>query len=563
MDYDTVAFTQYVLDVFDAAQKVKTYPHSSQRLAVRLATLEKALLLEAKASTGIADAIKQLMIQIICFMQGLDKREPVTEFMQHSNTITEFKQLTEKLSYITENLKVPWTDEQCANEDLNDSRDDFDQVQMLNTETMDDLEKADEINKHLQFEQPVELRAFNEIDYNVLRRGSHWQSGIGSFGTVFKSRWNDKDVAIKVANCRTVDVTTLTALRKAVRGHATPEVVHERIIAFYGACTLAPCYALVMEYAPYGLLHNLLHGKNSISARTQLTLTVRVQMLLDIAEALQHLHSHNIVHGDVKSSNALLFENNRVKISDCGLAYVNKAMLEATKRDTQSGGDFGFAIINKSVLKTPERLFEAPTGYKAPELVLNDSAKSTRSDVYSFSMIMYEVATDEMPYGGMTQQQINEVVKRGVRPPVTEANTNDDCMILVPLMEQCWHHNSRKRPTCSTVISSLNETADEIIRKREAEAAAALAAMIDAHQDELIERHQHRHSIKASMNDSVHDDTAPSSTITKGNWSINIRSTLTSTLLFGEKCIAALSEVLYDVQLAKHPLRSFDMMLIT
>jgi serine/threonine protein kinase len=526
MDYDTVAITQYVLDVFDAAQKVKAYPHSSQRLAVRAATLEKALLVEAKSSTGIADAIKQLMIQIICFMQGLDKREPVTEFVQHTNTIAEFKQLTEKLSYITENLTVPWTDEQCAIEDLDDTRNDFDQVQMLNTEQMDDLEKADEINKQLQFEQPPELRAFNEIDYNVLRRGSHWQSGIGSFGTVFKSRWNDQEVAIKVANCRTLDVTALTALRKAVRVHSTPEVVHERIIAFYGACTLAPCYALVMEYAPYGSLHNLLHGKNSKPARTQLTLTVRVQMLLDIAEALQHLHSHNIVHGDVKSSNALLFENNRIKLSDYGLAAVNRAMLEATKRDTTqtSGGDFGFAIVNKSLLKTPERIFEAPTGYTAPELLAaSSSANSTcRSDVYSFSMIMYEVATDEMPYSGMTQSQIHDVVKRGIRPPVTETNTNDDCMILAPLMAQCWQHTARQRPTCTTIISSLNETADEIVRARNEAAAAALAALIDAHQDELIERHQHRHSIKsitaATNGGSSADDTAhaPSSTISKG-----------------------------------------------
>lgn len=77
--------------------------------------------------------------------------------------------------------------------------------------------------------------------------------GRGSFGTVFKARWQDKYVAVKVIE----QESERNAFAREVR--QLSRVSHPNIIALYGACTKKPHVCLVMEYADGGSLYNVLH----------------------------------------------------------------------------------------------------------------------------------------------------------------------------------------------------------------------------------------------------------------------------------------------------------------
>lgn len=77
--------------------------------------------------------------------------------------------------------------------------------------------------------------------------------GRGSFGTVFKARWHDKYVAVKVIE----QESERNAFAREVR--QLSRVSHPNIIALYGACTKKPHVCLVMEYADGGSLYNVLH----------------------------------------------------------------------------------------------------------------------------------------------------------------------------------------------------------------------------------------------------------------------------------------------------------------
>lgn len=103
---------------------------------------------------------------------------------------------------------------------------------------------------------------------------------------------------------------------------------------------------LVFEYMPNGTLHDHLHPSDARSCL--LNWGIRLRIALDCARALEFLHEHttpSVIHRDFKSTNVLLDENFRGKVSDFGLAKI--------------GSDKLNGMISTRVLGT--------TGYLAPE----------------------------------------------------------------------------------------------------------------------------------------------------------------------------------------------------
>ena len=93
--------------------------------------------------------------------------------------------------------------------------------------------------------------------------------------------------------------------------------------------------------------------------------------------------------------------------------------------------------------------------YLAPE-VLRGSEKTAASDVYSYSMVMFEVITGTQPYSSLEQLQIADKVVSGERPAVTASSVSAGCALLVPLMQQCWHQDPTQRPSITSIVDELN-----------------------------------------------------------------------------------------------------------
>lgn len=71
---------------------------------------------------------------------------------------------------------------------------------------------------------------------------------------------------------------------------------HKNIIKFKGVCTKPPCYAIVMEYCPYGSLYDLLKREDKV-----ITPAGVVSWAKQIASGMLYVHSHKIIHRDLKS----------------------------------------------------------------------------------------------------------------------------------------------------------------------------------------------------------------------------------------------------------------------
>lgn len=85
---------------------------------------------------------------------------------------------------------------------------------------------------------------------------------------------------------------------------------YDFVVRTLGACTVRPNLCVVQERAPTSLF-DLLHKSDVMS--DHIPTQGKAAMLYDVARGLQYLHFKRIVHGDLKSTNVLVFENNRLK----------------------------------------------------------------------------------------------------------------------------------------------------------------------------------------------------------------------------------------------------------
>lgn len=108
--------------------------------------------------------------------------------------------------------------------------------------------------------------------------------GSGAQGAVYSGKLRTDIVAVK--KVRDVRETDIKNLRK---------LDHENIIKFVGVCTQAPVFCIIMEFCPYGTLQQILKEEQNIPPETI------VSWSKQIAFGMQYLHSHKIIHRDLKS----------------------------------------------------------------------------------------------------------------------------------------------------------------------------------------------------------------------------------------------------------------------
>ncbi|HEY2738854.1 MAG TPA: serine/threonine-protein kinase, partial [Thermoanaerobaculia bacterium] len=126
---------------------------------------------------------------------------------------------------------------------------------------------------------------------------------------------------------------------------------------------------IAMEYVRGTNLKALLQGDQP------LTLPFVVDVIAQVADALDYAHSHRVVHRDVKPANILITADNRVKITDFGIARLDTSNL------TQEG----------QLLGTPN--------YMAPEQIQGKDV-DYRADHFALGVVLYEMLTRHKPFQG-------------------------------------------------------------------------------------------------------------------------------------------------------------------
>lgn len=165
--------------------------------------------------------------------------------------------------------------------------------------------------------------------------------GRGGFGVVYRGELEDgTQVAVKRMEAAVVSSKGLSEFESEIA--VLTKVKHRHLVGLLGFCAEGMERLLVYEYMPQGNLGQHLFEYKDISEKP-LTWKMRLTIALDVARGLEYLHNlahRSFIHRDLKSSNILLTDDFRAKVSDFGL--VKLAPEGKYSVETRLAGTFGY-----------------------------------------------------------------------------------------------------------------------------------------------------------------------------------------------------------------------------
>jgi hypothetical protein len=189
------------------------------------------------------------------------------------------------------------------------------------------------------------------------------------------------------------------------------------------------------------------------------------RVALDVARALAHVHSRNLVHGDLKPANVLLDAAGGARLGDFGLSLA----------------------LNDPLIDADRFHFAGTAAYVSPQLARREG-EDTRRDIYAFGALLYEMLTGRPPYQGETTELFLERIRSGPPPPIRALQPKADPH-LAAIAETAMAREHRDRyANMADVVSDLERAARGQAPRRVRRGAerramlsgAALAAVVAA-----------------------------------------------------------------------------------
>ncbi|MDD7733168.1 MAG: Stk1 family PASTA domain-containing Ser/Thr kinase [Firmicutes bacterium] len=171
--------------------------------------------------------------------------------------------------------------------------------------------------------------------------------------------------------------------------------------------------------------------KDAIAAQGQMDSTVVARIGSQIAMALQCAHDHNLVHRDIKPANILIMKSGDIKVADFGIARISSA---STVTYTNS-------ILGTVHYISPEQAKGRFTDFK--------------SDIYSLGVVMYEMATGQVPFDA--DNSVGIAIKHIQESPVPPIDLNPDLSpALNRIILTCMEKNPEDRyASASDLVGDL------------------------------------------------------------------------------------------------------------
>ncbi|KYR00273.1 SH2 domain-containing protein [Tieghemostelium lacteum] len=255
--------------------------------------------------------------------------------------------------------------------------------------------------------------------------------GGGAYGKVYRALCQGKKVAVKVPKKQTLSESELKSFKNEVE--IMRQIFHPNVVLFLGACT-KPGKVMIVSELMHSDLEKVIHNPDVDPP----SLFQRMKMASDAALGMNWLHGIcNIIHRDLKLANLMIGKDKTVKI-----------------------GDFGFSQVIKSGTTLSDQ--RGPRGtmlYMCPEVMMKQEFNE-KADVYSFGLILHELATCEelFPEYSDVEPFYDAICNKRIRPTIPPHFPKS----LRTLMTRCWDHDPKNRPSFSEVSSELNNVLIDI-----------------------------------------------------------------------------------------------------
>lgn len=210
---------------------------------------------------------------------------------------------------------------------------------------------------------------------------------------------------------------------------------HPNIVTYHESFLDNDCLCIVTDYADSG---DLLQRIKEFRTRSELIAERQVwDWTVQLLQALEFLHTHRVIHRDLKSQNVFLAENGQVKLGDFGIARVLQS-----------------ADLARSNVGTPY--------YLAPEVCLG-AGYDTKADIWSLGCVLYELTTLRRPFEGDSLAAVINGVLNKDFDPISDVYSAE----LRDMIASMLSKKPEFRPSASALLDlpSIRPQVEDIARR--------------------------------------------------------------------------------------------------
>lgn len=281
--------------------------------------------------------------------------------------------------------------------------------------------------------------------------------GRGGFGTVYKGCWKDTTVAVKRLHVKEKDgdIRQEQSFKQSLTEMKVLQSCRiDNILPLYGVSLDGPEPCIVYQFMQNGSLEDRLRCKHNTPS---LNWTQRGTIAKGVARGLYFLHTSLVdgkplIHGDIKSANILLDSNLEPKIGDFGL--------------TRYGPEADQSMVVVSHVHG--------TRYYLPHEYLKSRQLSTKVDIYSYGIVLLELATSKHVYDRRRKtrtliETVQDCAQSNQLDSLRDTNAGDENQVIFSLLihlgQKCSSYDRKDRPEMEQVLQQFRENPNEAVRR--------------------------------------------------------------------------------------------------
>ncbi|KAL0218500.1 hypothetical protein P9112_004153 [Eukaryota sp. TZLM1-RC] len=259
--------------------------------------------------------------------------------------------------------------------------------------------------------------------------------GRGAFGSVYLGLDSDTGILMAVKEFPTSDKSQAELEEIQQEINLMRDFSHENIVRYYGCKRSRGLLHVFMEYVPGGSIASLLRKFSHFSA------DVVKHYTRQILEGVSYLHSHSIIHRDLKGANLLIDNNGVVKVADFGASRKLQGYHTALNEC-------------RSLKGTPF--------WMAPE-VIEQAAYGRAADIWSIGCCVIEMLSGRPPWSEFPPVTALFHIARSTQPPKFPKNISSEAK---DFLIQCFHRDPKLRPSANQLLLHPFVQANQIAQQR-------------------------------------------------------------------------------------------------